>query len=250
MIPNSRLPLWPLLALTPVMLLAVTALDGRVLAVRTSLGQPAAVALTLAFWALFFWRAPQRLRVLMGVGLFAATAGEVFFSLGLGMYRYRLDVIPAYVPPGHTLLLATVYLFVRRPWVRRHRTALTALLLILGAAYSVAWLERFGDRYGFGCYLAFLIAVLAMKRSRLFLSSMYLLVAWLELLGTHFGAWSWPARLLGRFEAIPSGNPPSGVALFYLLFDLSCLLLYLGARFTSFERLVSRRIWRKRAGLA
>lgn len=234
-------PRWIALG-TLVVLPLVTALDGRAVAAHTAIGQPLAVAVTLAWWAACWLMAPPRLRVLLVVGIVAATLGEVFFSLVLGMYAYRLGSIPVYVPPGHTLLYATVYVFVRRPWARRSEAWLGPLLLAVGAAFSALWLVRWNDRFGFGCFVALALLALAARRARLFFSAMGLLVAYLELLGTGFGAWAWPPTLLGRFPAIPSANPPSGIAIFYVLFDLSCLLLYAFVRFESFERWVSARL--------
>src|SRR3990172_10998669 len=34
-----------------------------------------------------------------------ATAGELFLSLGWGLYTYRLGNVPMFVPPGHALML-------------------------------------------------------------------------------------------------------------------------------------------------
>lgn len=236
-------PDWPWMLGTVALLAAVTALDGTALAARTSLGQPLAAVLTCAWWLALWVRAPPRLRVLMLVGLFAATAGEAIFSLLLGMYRYRLERIPVYVPPGHTILYAAIFTFVRQPFVRGHRRAIATLFFALGAGYSALWLRLHDDRYGFACFLGFALLMLALPRARLFFASMYLLVAYLELSGTHFGAWRWPEHLLGRFT--PSGNPPSGVAVYYVLFDVSCLLLYVFVRWESFERWVSRKLARR-----
>src|SRR5205814_1727892 len=55
-------------------------------------------------------------------------------------------------------------------------------------------------------------------------------VALLEQVGTRLGCWHWPGVLLGKFAAVPSGNPPSGIASFYFGLDVLCLLLYLRAR--------------------
>lgn len=243
-------PDWPWLLGTLALLAAVTALDGTALAAHTSLGQPLAALLTGAWWLALVWRAPPRLRTLMVVGLIAATAGEAIFSLLLGMYRYRLDRIPLYVPPGHTILYAAVFTFVRQPFVRAHRRSVFVLLLVLGTAYSVTWLRRFDDRYGFACFVAFLLLLGLIRGARLFFVTMYLLVGYLELCGTHFGAWRWPTRLLDRFASIPSANPPSGVAVYYVLFDVSCLLLYVFVRWESFERWISRRMVRRRTRVA
>ena len=226
----------------PLLLVAITALDSTAVAAHTSLGQPLAVAGTLVFWALMLRRAGWRLRRLMVLGLVAATAGEVVFSLGLGMYRYRLGSIPLYVPPGHTLLYAAIFVFVRRPWVHQRAHILAPLLFLACTAYTLAWYQVAHDRFGLCCFALFALLWLVNKPARLFFAAMYLLVAFLEQWGTHFGCWRWPPELLGHLSQVPSGNPPSGVALFYVLFDLSCLALYFFVRWRSFERWVARSV--------
>ena len=67
-----------------------------------------------------------------------ATAFEIFGSLILGGYHYRLHNIPAYVPPGHAL----VYLFgisaATLPLVRRHGTGITYLVLGVATVWALA----------------------------------------------------------------------------------------------------------------
>lgn len=222
------------------LLLLITALDSAALSESFRHGQLAANVFTLAYWLVLWRAASNRLRVLMIAGLFAATAGEVLFSLGLGMYEYRLASIPVYVPPGHTILYAAVFMGVRLRWAHRHARVLTLVLFLVGAAYSVARFQLLQDTFGILCFGVFVALMIAIRGSRLFFAAMYLLVAYLELVGTQFGCWAWPDMLLGRFAAIPSANPPSGVAVFYCVFDLCCLALYFGVRFTSFERWVGR----------
>ena len=225
-----------LIASVPPLLLAVTALDGRAVPV-------ASAAATFTFWLLLYATASHRLRRLLLVGLFAATVGEVVFSLGLGMYEYRQGGIPLYVPPGHTVLYASIFLFVRLPEVRRRARWLWPTLFLLGAGWSLALWRFAHDSFGLVCFALFTALLLAVPRARLFFAAMYLLVAYLELCGTAAGAWAWPAALLGRPGAISSANPPSGVAVFYCLFDLSCLGLYFATRFTHFERWVQRLVF-------
>jgi hypothetical protein len=55
---------------------------------------------------------------------------------------------------------------------------------------------------------------------------MYVMVLYLELLGPGLGNWYWHPILLNLFSAIPSGNPPAGISVFYFAFDASCLGLY------------------------
>ncbi len=227
------------------LLLLITALDGERVAEVSPHGQAAANVLTLLYWFVLSRAASSRLRVLMLVGLVAATAGEVLFSLGLGMYEYRLEQIPVYVPPGHTLLYAAVFVSVRLGWFRRHAAVLTPLLLSVGALYSVLRWHLLDDVFGLACFGVFCALVMVVRTSRLFFAAMYLLVAYLELAGTAFGAWSWPPVLFGKLSAVPSANPPSGVAVFYCVFDLCCLALYFGVRLRSFDRFVSALVRRR-----
>ena len=231
---------------TPLLLVAITALDSAAVAVHVPWGQALAGVCTLAFWALELRHAGRRLRALMLLGLVAATAGELIFSVGLGMYRYRLGSVPVYVPPGHTILYAAVFAFVRRPGVRRHARWLGPGLFLVDAAYSLAWYRLRGDAFGLGCFLAFGALWLVHREARLFFAAMYLLVAFLEQWGTYFGCWRWPPLLFGRVAAVSSGNPPSGVALFYVLFDLACLAMYLGTHWASFERWAGRKVEKRR----
>jgi hypothetical protein len=240
---------WRVLApiLVPLALLAATASDSLWVAERFAGGQWLATAVTLSFWAWLFSRASPRLRWLMALGVLAATGGECFFSLALGMYRYRLGNIPAYVPPGHTLLYAAVFGFVRIRWVRKNERWISAVLFAIDASYTLYWWRTRNDVYGLWLFGVFVLVLMAVRGSRLFFLAMYALVADLELWGTHFGCWRWPEILLGRLSSVPSGNPPSGVAAYYVLFDLSCLGLYFFARWKSFERWVQRRVWKPAA---
>ena len=68
-----------------------------------------------------------------------ATAGEIFLSLVWGLYQYRLDNIPLFVPPGHVLLFYLRHAdrvaharCARRPGSRRLAAALTAVLACSG----------------------------------------------------------------------------------------------------------------------
>jgi hypothetical protein len=61
----------------------------------------------LAVWGLFLhWLAHARSeeQVILTSCIVYATLGEIFLSLVWGLYAYRLDNIPLFVPPGHVLL--------------------------------------------------------------------------------------------------------------------------------------------------
>ena len=58
-------------------------------------------------WVMFvaLWkRSEPHRRPALAACLVFATAGEAFLSLVWGLYTYRLDNIPLFVPPGHVLL--------------------------------------------------------------------------------------------------------------------------------------------------
>ena len=52
---------------------------------------------------------------------------------------------------------------------------------------------------------------------------MFLIVAFLEIYGTAVGAWSWAAQM--PVTGVPAGNPPSGIASIYVLFDIAAIAL-------------------------
>ena len=56
-----------------------------------------------------------------------ATAFECLCSLILGVYRYRLENLPLYVPPGHGLFFLVAVRVADLPLLRR-RSALAAAL--------------------------------------------------------------------------------------------------------------------------
>jgi len=204
--------------------------DGAWMAARVSWGQWLTSALTALYWLALYRGAPPRLRHALLRGVLVAVAGECFFSLVIGMYEYRLTWIPLYVFPGHAILFATVYWWSRDHDVLRHAGAWKTGLYTLAAGYSAYWLFARNDVYGWLCFAVFSAILAVARESRLFFLAMYLLVALLEQVGTSLGCWHWPAVLLGRFESIPSANPPSGIASFYFGLDVLCLIAYLQSR--------------------
>lgn|GEM_PF-942574 len=222
-----RAPIW--LSVAALMVL-ITFLDSTFVASRVAYSQWIANAIMIAYFVFMYRSAPARLRGLMKYGVVVATVGEVVFSLLVGMYEYRLANVPVYVPPGHSILYGAVYYFVREPAVLRNRRWLSPLMLVMGTGYAAFWLIARNDVYGAVCTAVFLYWISREPSSRLFFLAMFLLVAYLEQLGTRFSCWYWHPTLLDRFEWMPSGNPPSGISVFYFGFDVGCLLAYLKRR--------------------
>jgi hypothetical protein len=164
---------------------------------------------------------PRTVRVQTLAVVAVATMGEVVGSLLWGVYSYRLHNLPAFVPPGHGLVyltgLSLATLARGRPNV---------LLMVAGSG-AVAWgiagltvLPTPDASGAMGC--AFLLAVLVWTRRPVY-AGVFLAVAALELYGTAIGTWTWEAVVPGLH--LPQGNPPSGAASGYVVFDVLALAL-------------------------
>jgi hypothetical protein len=211
----------------PVMITLVCFFDSSYVASRFDHGQWVANVLMVLYFVWLFRAAPPRLRALMKYGVFIAAAGEALFSLVLGMYEYRLESIPLYVPPGHSAMIAGVFHFVREPVVQRHRTLVSAVMLAVSVGYAVYWLLAHHDLYGALCTGLFVVLIAREAESRLFFLSMFLFVGYLEQVGTRLECWFWWDIAFDKLAWLPSGNPPSGISVFYFAFDVLCLLAYL-----------------------
>ncbi len=189
-------------------------LDSRV----GSDGQFVLGALTVVvFVALLRLHAPAVRFQALGV-VAIATVGEVIGSLVWGLYSYRLENIPAFVPPGHGLVYLTGFSVA----VLIGGRALPLTAVAVAAGWGIAGLTVLpSDAAGaIGC--AFLIVVLLAARVPVY-AGVFLVVAALELYGTAVGTWTWSSTVPGL--GLSQGNPPSGVASGYVVFDILALAL-------------------------
>lgn len=157
-------------------------------------------------------------RIQVAVVVLFATAVEYTFSAWLGVYIYRLGTVPGYVPPGHGLVYLAALLLSRSRLVRTHPRSPVVLTVVAGGGYA-AWglTASRPDVLGalwFLCLLAFLL----WGRSPALFASVFVVVTYLELLGTGLGTWAW--QPLDPTGHVSIGNPPSGVAGGYGWFDL------------------------------
>jgi len=158
-----------------------------------------------------------RLQALAVVAI--ATLGEVVGSLIWGLYGYRLENLPAFVPPGHGL----VYLggFALATLARARPNALLGVAAGCAAVWGIAGVTVLpaSDFVGaIGC--AFLIGVLLITKRAVY-AGVFMVVAGLELYGTALGTWTWEATVPGL--GLSQGNPPSGAASGYIVFDVLAL---------------------------
>jgi hypothetical protein len=164
----------------------------------------------------------DRVRALLVVAV--ATCAEVLGSIVLGAYTYRLENLPAFVPPGHGLVfLAGLRISQSKP-VRRHARAFLAAVIAIIAAWGLAGLVLLGRTDVLGAITgALLIYVLLRGRAPTLYAGVFLIVGFLEIYGTSIGAWHWAATTPDT--PLPTGNPPSGIAGAYVLFDIAAIAL-------------------------
>jgi hypothetical protein len=151
-------------------------------------------------------------RFMLMACLVIATVGEIVLSLGWGLYAYRLDNIPLFVPPGHVLLLLLGLSLAGR------MSEGTALAIIGAAgAYSVAIAAAGIDTLGVLLFGVLLTASVVMPSQRRLYASTFVLALALELLGTWFGNWSWAREVPGT--SLVTTNPPVAAGAFYCALD-------------------------------
>jgi hypothetical protein len=164
----------------------------------------------------------DRARALLVVAV--ATCAEVLGSIVLGAYTYRLENLPAFVPPGHGLVFLAGLRISQSEAVRRHARAFVAAVIGIVAVWGIAGLLLLGRTDALGALTgALLIYVLLRGRAATLYAGVFLMVGFLEIYGTSIGAWHWAAT--APDTALPAGNPPSGIAGVYVLFDVAAIAL-------------------------
>lgn len=243
--PSSRRTVstpWSATRLVPAVLGWITlvlVIDARApLAVQRGLG----VATWLVLALLLAREAPLiRAQTLIVVAF--ASCIEYTFSPLLGVYSYRFDNVPAYVPPGHGLVYLAALAIGRAAYVRAHSRALTTVVLVVGgcwAGYGVTLADR-PDALGAFWFLC-LAGFLCWGPSPGLYVGAFLVVSYLEFAGTALGTWAWQSHDPTGIVSI--GNPPSGAAGGYGWFDLAALVL--GPAALTAVRSAARRLRRRR----
>jgi hypothetical protein len=190
--------------------------------------------LTAVVLAALLWLHPAQVRLQTIAVMVFATMGEVVGSIVWGVYHYRFDNLPAFVPPGHGLVylsglsLATL--------MRSYPRVLLVGAAVAAVAWGLAGLTVLPVLDASGAIgTAFLVAVLVWTRRPVY-AGVFFAVAGLEIYGTAIGTWTWEAVVPGLHY--PQGNPPSGAASGYVVFDVLALAV------TTYGVTVASRVWR------
>lgn len=170
-----------------------------------------------------FKKASKRVKSFMKYAIVVGIVLEIIGSLILGMYTYRLENIPIFVPFGHALIYLCAFYLSQEPYIKKFDSKLIPILLTGSIIYSLSWWYFANDWFGLICLVLFLIVFYFNKRSQLFMLIIFYLVVYVELIGTATGSWFWAEITL---FGIPSANPPSAIGIAYMLLDGLCLFLY------------------------
>ena len=161
-------------------------------------------------------------RVQVAVVVMFASIVEYVFAGWLGVYVYRLGNVPAFVPPGHGLVYLAALCLGRSAIAHRYRRPVLATTLGACGLWAV-WGVTLSPRpdllgaFWFGCLLVFS----RWGRSPLLYAGAFLVVSYLEIVGTSLGTWAWQSHDPTGLVSI--GNPPSGIAGGYAWFDAAAL---------------------------
>jgi hypothetical protein len=164
----------------------------------------------------------REVRAQVAIAILVATAVEYTASGLLGVYTYRLDNVPSFVPPGHGLLYLTALALGRSQLFAVLRRPVIGATLAVGGAWAV-WGAVFAARSDVFGALVFLCLMrfLLVGRAPLVYAGAFIVCTYLELLGTSVGTWAWaPHDATGL---IGVGNPPSGIPGAYCFFDAAAL---------------------------
>jgi hypothetical protein len=199
---------------------------GLAIDVRTEL--PGQVGLSAVVWAVLFYvihRVDPRERQAVFACLAIATAGELFLSLGWGLYTYRLENIPMFVPPGHAMLLLTGMTIAER---MSPRTA--DVILGCAAAYGLLAAATGIDTFALALLAGLGVVYYLLPTHRPLYASTFLLALALELYGTWLGNWAWHPRV--PVLGLVTTNPPGLASAFYAALDalVACTALVIARR--------------------
>ncbi len=176
---------------------------------------PGQFAIGLVVWALLLWLLaplPLPARMVFFACVAIATAGELFLSLGWGLYVYRLHNVPLFVPPGHALMLLLGIAL-----GRSMPDSVARGILGVGGAYAAAARLAGWDTLSMPLFLVIVVAALSLPSHRRLFASTFILCLSLELYGTTLGNWSWRHDV--PWVGLVTTNPPALAGAFYCALD-------------------------------
>lgn len=218
--------IWTFLGLT----FLVLGLDSVPVADYELHGQAWADGLAIAYFTLLLWALTPQQRLMALVFVPFSAIGEGIFSLLFGLYRYRLGMVPLYVPFGHAILFSMGLLVSELPAIRDRREQLRPIFIALYIAAFGTAIVGLHDTLSAIFGVVFLW-VLRRKGYHPLYFLMGILVLYVELVGTHWGCWAWAPHPFNQ-PWLHATNPPVGAFACYVLADLGVMKIvrYLSSR--------------------
>jgi hypothetical protein len=167
--------------------------------------------LAIVYFGLFFLVSNIELKKLMVVMVFLSYIGELIFCKLFGMYYYRTNPIPLYVPFGHAIVYASGYVFAHTNWAKTYEKNLR---FYFGWSFAIMFLAVgvfLNDVFSLLFGVLFFV-LLKRKQWQNLYYFIALCVIFIELVGTFFQCWTWAPKTFG---IIPAANPPMGAVFFY-----------------------------------
>lgn len=158
------------------------------------------------------------------VVIVVATTAEVIGSIIWGVYEYRLGNLPLFVPAGHGLIYLTGLRLSQMAFVRARANAFRLFAAVGVGTWAILGLVALPQLDVAGASGALLLLLFLWRgRAPTVYAGVFLAVAFLEIYGTAIGTWTWAETV--PVLGVPDGNPPSGIAGVYVMFDIAALAL-------------------------
>ncbi|MEC5387714.1 hypothetical protein VVD49_18420 [Uliginosibacterium sp. H3] len=181
----------------------------------TPWGQPVVSLVIWLAYVFLLWIESAQARPALVACLVLATLGEMVLSLVWGLYDYRLQNIPLFVPPGHVLL----FWFGLQTVARVPGRLLDSVLPVSGV---LALVLALASQDGLSIFLwAMFLACRVWGSTPRFYAWMFVIALIMEVFATQVGNWHWQrvVPILG----LPTTNPPLAAGAFYCVLDVLVL---------------------------
>jgi len=179
------------------------------------------ILVPLYVYAMYRTMSDERLKKIMLITIPVSAVGEVFFSMGIDLYRYKFGYVPIYVPFGHALVVGSGFQVLWHSEVHKRADGIIKLFLTLYAGLFVGVFLFYRDSFTVLLGLLYFLGVFAMKQ-RVVYMFMPLFVLFVEFVGTAFGCWFWSPK---PFGFLSTTNPPIGSVMFYVYLDMIVMVL-------------------------
>ncbi len=170
---------------------------------------------SIVTWAmLLYWlvHSVPETRTSMVICVLYATAGEIFLSLGWGLYEYRLHNIPLFVPPAHALVFVLGLAICKR---MPDSIIWAVPLAAAPPVIALAWVGA--DTMGLILYTLLVLCMIFSNGRKLY-AVMFMLTLGLEIYGTALGNWTWLHQV--PVTGWTTMNPPLAAGTFYCMLDM------------------------------